>query len=332
MIKHPLVSICIPAYNVERWIGQCIESSISQDYPYTEIIVSDDCSTDQTVDIVNQYARYGVRLIQPDHNLGMCGNWNYVLRASKGELLLKLDADDWLYTDYLKVLVPVMISNPTVAFATCDFNLVEINGNLMFTEHRIWPLGVCSGNEEFLRYIYGAKCKGNCVLIRRSHFEAVGGYDNRFIYAGDWGLYLMLLLNGDIYYSDQVLANYRVHDLGKLNRPLWEAQDRLLVINMLPDIWPKKLVGLELHLKKVKRLYAYWTILAAAQAPDCIKSELLSIVTQIDQSYQTRLFTWLAMKRLGFLLLYPKLIRMRTTRFIKRLLVLGRQISVYIKG
>ncbi|MBM4275125.1 MAG: glycosyltransferase family 2 protein, partial [Deltaproteobacteria bacterium] len=75
-----LVSICIPAYNAQRFIAATLESALRQDYPNLEIIVSDDGSADRTAEIVQAYGSRGVRLIRQARNLGMTGNMNAVIR------------------------------------------------------------------------------------------------------------------------------------------------------------------------------------------------------------------------------------------------------------
>ena len=75
MAANPKISVCIPVYNREKYIAQCIESVLAQDYKNIEIIISDNCSTDGTVDIINGYLKdKRIRFYRNETNIGMLSN------------------------------------------------------------------------------------------------------------------------------------------------------------------------------------------------------------------------------------------------------------------
>jgi len=94
----PVVSILIPAFNAERWIGETLESALGQTWPHKEIIVVDDGSADRTAEIVAGFAPRGVTLVRQD-NLGQCAAENRAFRECRGEFVQYLDADDTLSRD-----------------------------------------------------------------------------------------------------------------------------------------------------------------------------------------------------------------------------------------
>lgn len=96
----PLVSILIPAYNAERWIAESIRSALVQTWPYKEIIVIDDGSTDRTADIVKNFGSQ-VKLISTD-NHGQSAAVNSAYHASSGDYIQELDADDILAPDKIQ--------------------------------------------------------------------------------------------------------------------------------------------------------------------------------------------------------------------------------------
>src|SRR5208282_2551149 len=212
--KIPLVSICIPAYNTERFIAETLESALGQDYPNCEIIVSDDCSTDHTPEIVQNYAGRGVGLIRQEKNLGMYGNCNAVIKPSNGKFICKLDADDLLEPHYISSMAAVMESNPEVAFAHCACRLIDAEGKLLGYERSIHGSFIRQGLDEWSRYVFGSRAV-NIVMIRRASYNAVGGYDERFSYSGDWKMHRDLLKLGYVFYNDAILASYRAHGTGK---------------------------------------------------------------------------------------------------------------------
>ncbi len=96
----PLVSILIPAYNAERFVGAAVESALAQTYPHVEIVVVDDGSTDGTRDALRPFEARGVRVIE-QANAGQCAAANAAFRASSGELVKYFDADDLLAPDHV---------------------------------------------------------------------------------------------------------------------------------------------------------------------------------------------------------------------------------------
>jgi len=91
-----LVSIIIPAYNSEKWIGSCIKSAITQTYNPKEIIVVDDASTDATFKVAKAYSSSNIKVVKNDENCGASATRNHGLRLSQGDYIQWLDADDYL--------------------------------------------------------------------------------------------------------------------------------------------------------------------------------------------------------------------------------------------
>lgn len=100
-MENDLISIIMPAYNAERYVGQAIQSCIEQSYPDFELIVVDDSSTDNTCEIVEGFRDSRVRLIRQDSNQGPGPARNRAIEVSGGEWLTVLDADDCYSTDRL---------------------------------------------------------------------------------------------------------------------------------------------------------------------------------------------------------------------------------------
>ena len=98
---RPLVSILIPAYNAEGWIGDTIKSAIGQTWPRKEIIVVDDGSTDQTLSVARQFASKEVS-VTPQANQGAAATRNKAFSLCQGDYIQWLDADDLLAPDKIE--------------------------------------------------------------------------------------------------------------------------------------------------------------------------------------------------------------------------------------
>ena len=96
-MKKPLVSIMMPAYNAGKYIGRAIESVLAQTYENWELIIVDDCSTDNTYEIAASYKDPRIRILRHEQNMGVGPSRNDALSASTGQWVAVIDADDeWL--------------------------------------------------------------------------------------------------------------------------------------------------------------------------------------------------------------------------------------------
>ena len=91
-----LVSIIMPVYNVEKFIAEAIESILDQTYTNFELIIVDDCSTDRTVSIINEYRKKDNRIVflRNEKNLKICKTLNKAWKQAKGQYILRMDGDD----------------------------------------------------------------------------------------------------------------------------------------------------------------------------------------------------------------------------------------------
>src|SRR6266481_5875279 len=106
-----LVSILIPAYNAETWIGDTIQSALAQTWPRKEIIVVDDGSKDATAAVARQFASRGVVVVSKE-NQGAAATRNHAFQLSQGDYIQWLDADD--------LLAPDKIERQLAALHDCD--------------------------------------------------------------------------------------------------------------------------------------------------------------------------------------------------------------------
>jgi succinoglycan biosynthesis protein ExoO len=107
MNAYPLVSIIIPAYNTESYIAKAIQSAQEQTLTNIEIIVIDDCSTDNTLAIAQSFNDPRIIIIHNSENLGAASTRNKAIKLAKGSWLALLDSDDWYEPNRLETLLEV---------------------------------------------------------------------------------------------------------------------------------------------------------------------------------------------------------------------------------
>lgn len=107
-VNNNLVSIIVPAYNVEKYISDMIESVLQQTYPYFELIIVDDVSTDRTAEVVQSFSDQRIKLIRHASNKGLGAARNTAIEAASGKWMAVLDADDQWNVNWLERLVEVL--------------------------------------------------------------------------------------------------------------------------------------------------------------------------------------------------------------------------------
>jgi glycosyltransferase involved in cell wall biosynthesis len=107
--NQPIVSICIPTYNGANFIDKCLQCAIDQTYPFIEIIINDDGSTDDTVSIIQHFQAIDKRIkfTQNSTNQGLVKNWNCCLTLAQGQYIKWLFQDDWMEPNAIEEFVKV---------------------------------------------------------------------------------------------------------------------------------------------------------------------------------------------------------------------------------
>lgn len=115
------VSVLIPTYNCGDYIAETIESVLMQSMPGISLTVVDNCSTDNTQEIVSAYFARGVRYLRHDSNVGGTRNHNYCLDIADGEYIKLLSADDVLLPGIIEAQANALDMNPACGVATCGY-------------------------------------------------------------------------------------------------------------------------------------------------------------------------------------------------------------------
>lgn len=209
MNENVRVSICIPNYNNARYLKDCIDSAVSQNFQNYEVIVYDDGSTDASPEII---AHYGgrIRYLNAAQNRGQPYATNKVVDMAQGEYVLILHSDDQLLPNALADLFELFNMHPDAVMAVGE--RIEINGSDE-TRH-IAPFYDANyripGIKQAKIFMFSSflPCQ---VLFRKKVFKAAGGVDPNYIVNLDGLLWFKLSLHGDVLYRQNEVSIYRYH-------------------------------------------------------------------------------------------------------------------------
>jgi glycosyltransferase involved in cell wall biosynthesis len=220
----PIVSVIIPNYNHARYLRRRIESVLGQTYQDFEVILLDDCSTDQSREIIECYANHPkVTTHCNTQNSGsVFKQWNKGVQAARGRYIWIAESDDYADVGYLARIVPILDERPEVTFAYCRSWRVgeddQPNGFADAEFDRLdsnhWAADfVVDGVQELRRFFTVSDPVSNtsAVIFRKDVYEAVGRADERFAMCGDYKVWAEMALQGEIAYVAKPLNFYRSH-------------------------------------------------------------------------------------------------------------------------
>ena len=211
--NSPLVSVIIPVYNAQNYIEETIQSVINQTYQNWELIIVDDCSTDDSVELVKEFEKQDsrIRLIELETNFGGPARpRNIGIDNAKGEYIAFLDADDVWSKDKVEYQINFMIKNKYNFTST---NIVRIDKDSNYLRNSLFydflnklkkKKNIC----DFVKYSFIAN---SSVIIKK---EIIGYFseDKELVAVEDFYLWLELFIKKEtqFYYIDDELLKYRI--------------------------------------------------------------------------------------------------------------------------
>ena len=190
-----LVSVIITSYNYARYIERAIRSALNQSMPAVtfEVIVVDDCSTDESDFILENY-KDEIRMVKMEKNSGLSAARNAGIKKAKGQFVVFLDADDYIQADLIKVLSVFLTENNRLDAVAVDYYLVN-----EFGDHIEWV----NSNEKPIA------CG---IMFRKDLLFDIGLYDESFRAREEEDLRKRFLAKHTIFHIPLPLYRYRMHD------------------------------------------------------------------------------------------------------------------------
>ena len=212
MPKLPLVSIKIASYNHARYIRQTIQSVLDQTYPDFELIVVDDCSLDNSVEIIKSFSDPRIQLLVNEHNMGAASTSNRAKALCRGKYFCSLDSDDYFHPEKLARQVAFMEAHPEVDVLATFVDEIDNQGN-----HLAEPASGnwFSQNLDFNRpesWLFENHLCHSSALMKRDVHDRLWSYDSGLPLTNDWHNWIRFLANGAVFaHLPERLTYYRRH-------------------------------------------------------------------------------------------------------------------------
>ena len=301
----PTVSVIVPNYNHARFLRKRIESVLGQTYQDFELILLDDCSTDDSRTILSQYAdEPRVRLEFNEVNSGSTfKQWNKGVRLAQGKYVWIAESDDYADPRLLERLVPLFEADATLAYAYCRSHRVsaddKVNGfsDWFLGEHidrHKWTADFSAeGREECSKYFVRCNSIPNAssVLFRRDAYEGIGGADEKLVFCGDWKTWAaMALSGGTVSYVAEPLNYHRFHTASVTERSERNGVWAIEALHIVSWILEKVDVDRAVRANVCEDLSHLWIpAVLNKRLPISLRWAILSGAAMIDHSALARL-------------------------------------------
>lgn len=214
---NPLVSIIVITYKSAKYVSQTLESIKAQTYDNIELIISDDCSPDDTLKVCEQFIkknwdknRSNVTIVTTQKNGGICANYNNGLKYAKGVWIKYIAGDDILESDCIKSFVNATILSNDKLFI-CGTKPFTNDGTKL--PYRLLPPDWFKGDyisQEKLLVKKGTIIEGPTFFIHAETLRKLGAFDEKYPFIEDYPLYMKFLKNGyRIHLVEKYLIRYR---------------------------------------------------------------------------------------------------------------------------
>lgn len=222
------VTVCIPTYNGSQYLPKCLDSVLSQSDSGFEVLIVDDQSSDNTWEMLNQYAAKDnrIRLFRNEQNLGLVGNWNRCLELARGEWIKFVFQDDWLAPNCIERMVSASTDSQSL-LTVCRREFVfdgvpdSIINEYQKFNNEFSPAGAFPGKykitaDEFCdvllqHQIINFLGEPTAMLIHRDAITCFGKFNPDLIQLCDFEYWARIGVNTGILYIPETLAYFRVH-------------------------------------------------------------------------------------------------------------------------
>ncbi len=233
-MSGPLLSVTITNYNYGRYLEQSIESVLAQTFEDYEIILIDNASTDESLEVMRRRAAMDprIRVVAHPVNLGMFASYRESCDLSRGRYRVHVEADDWILApDAFQVQIDLLERHPSMAFVYSAMTLTASDGREIHVS-RSYSGDVVLSGAEALEGVLSFGLTHTGMMMRLDAYRDSLGYDDKFPHVADMMLAARLCEVGDVGYVDRQLYAFRQHDSNLSGRPEPDVMKR----EMLPLI------------------------------------------------------------------------------------------------
>tara|TARA_B100000787_G_C16178883_1_gene290591 strand:+ start:530 stop:1588 length:1059 start_codon:yes stop_codon:yes gene_type:complete len=245
--QKPLISICIPVFNGSNFIGDCIESILSQNFENFEVIVVDNASSDNTLEIVRSYKDPRMNVISNEKNIGALNNFSKCIDVATCEYFVMIPHDDIMHQDFLKNMSDILVKDKNIGFVFAGVDYIDENKDIIkkltHPKSLHYDCDVQFTKHETIYDIITNFMPIQLPMVRTKILKDIGGFDENFSLFADVNLWLRIMyLDWDVYFKSKVLSSLRTHSMQAQRG--FQTQDTKILsehygLELKEDFWKK---------------------------------------------------------------------------------------------
>ena len=240
---NPLVSVIVPNYNHSVYLKQRLDSILCQTYQNFELIILDDCSTDNSKEIIDSYkdnSKISKIIFNHENSGNTFKQWEKGLEIANGEYIWIAESDDWCEPVLLETLVSGLLNNKQCSvayaqsYAITNPNIIDWRSNHQKLFDYVNGLEYIKENMLFINSIFNA----SMALFKKEYYLKISNRYTSFKFCGDWFFWIELAQKGDVFISGRLLNYFRRHDqdvTGKANACGYNFIEELGILKILKN-------------------------------------------------------------------------------------------------
>lgn len=241
----PKISVCLTTYNGAAYVAETIEKALAQDYDDFELLISDNGSTDKTVEICHSFTSPRIRFFSFTDGRGQAANTNFCVSQARGEFVALLCHDDYHEQSFLSRMAAALDSNRDVGLVYCAAKIISPEGTAMGVNRTNSHDFTESGKALIRRLLLdGCVVNPSGNLFRRSLWDSVGGFSDKIVWGVDRHLWIRLAIGCSVSFIADTLVAFRDHPMsgtarvmlsgGNSRDEVWLLED---AISRMPADW-----------------------------------------------------------------------------------------------
>lgn len=263
-MDSPKVSVIVPNYNHAIYLVQRIESILNQSYQDFEVIILDDCSTDNSKAVISQYCEHPkiTEIVYNEQNSGSTfKQWEKGISKAKGQFIWIAESDDWCEPTLLEELVSGINIAENVVISYCQSYCIQGTNEIKWQSQHAYLSELVDGGEFIKKYMANNNTVFNAsmVLWKRELFHNIPKDFVNYKFCGDWLFWIELAKLGKVHISGRLLNYFRKHGndvTGKVSQSGLNFIEELHVINQL---YREKMISEPVyHNAYKKKFIQYW--------------------------------------------------------------------------
>lgn len=282
----PKVSVIIPNYNHAAFLKQRIESVLNQTYQDFEVILMDDCSTDDSKTIIEQYRAHPKisSIVYNETNTGSTfKQWEKGIGLSKGEYIWIAESDDWCELNLLEYLVEGIEKDQDCVISYCQSYCVQDENKINWVSHDHYLSALTDGST-FMKnrmLLYNPIYNASMVLWKRKFFPKISAEFKNYKLCGDWFFWMDLCRHGKVHTSGRLLNYFRKHENDVSGKAIKSGLIYVEALKIINSFFQRGLISARDYNQALKSQFkAYYPV-----KPD-LEPEL---VKQIEHLFKTAL-------------------------------------------